>query len=164
MNQPQPKQGMISGAMGPGQEPGQNPQGENSQEDYDIFVSQGIKLAAIASDKIKGKASIDTLGNVLADIVSKVEDQGAKHGIKFGLPILINGTTEILTQLLSMTGVDVKEEHVKAITAIAVGRYMDQAVKSGKISQSDLQQLAQQQEQGQDQPPQQQMPVPGGPQ
>ena len=60
----QPKQGQAAG----GQE---NP----SQDTYDIFVAQGIKLASIASDKLQGNSSIDLLGNTLFEIVSKIETE-----------------------------------------------------------------------------------------
>ena len=146
-----------------GQEPDQKAKGNPRQDDYDIFVSQGIKLASAAAQKMQGKASIDSLGNTLAQIVTRVEDEAIKYGIKFDFDILIHGAQEILTHLLGMAKVDANEEHVKAIAGFAVGKYIEGAVKAGKIKPEELQQLSQMDKgQQQGQPAPQGQEIPGG--
>lgn len=145
--------------QGPDQKGKENPR----QADYDIFVSQGIKLASAAARKLQGSASIDSLGNALAEIVTRVEDEAIKYGIKFDYDILIHGAQEILTHLLGMAGVAANEEHVKAIAGFAVGKYMEGAVKAGKIKPEELQQLSQMDKgQQQGQPAPQGQEIPGG--
>lgn len=118
-------------------------QSEN-QELYDIFVAQGIKLAQATAKRIQGNASIDTLGSALFDIVNKVESEGEKNGVKFGLDVLIHGSNEVLGHLLEMCKVDVQEEQIKAIVGTAVGKYLDNAIKTGKMTSEQVVQLAQQ--------------------
>ena len=128
----QPKQGQMAG----GQE---NP----SQDTYDIFVAQGIKLASIASDKLQGNSSIDLLGNTLFEIVSKIETEGEKNGIKFDIPVLVHGSNEILNHLITMSKVEISDEQVKAVVGIAVGKYLTNAMKTGKMTQEQISQFAQ---------------------
>ena len=153
----------------PQQQPKPNPKGPDQkgkgnprQADYDIFVSQGIKLASAAARKMQGSASIDSLGNALAEIVTRVEDEARKYGIKFDFDILIHGAQEILTHLLGMAKVDANEEHVKAIAGFAVGKYIEGAVKAGKIKPEELQQLSQMDKGQQGQPAPQGQEIPGG--
>lgn len=135
--------------------------GNQDQDLYDIFVAQGIKMAAKIAPSIQGKASIDTLGNALFEIVKKVEEGGAKNGIEFDIPVLLHGSNDILGHLIELSGVDINEEQVKAVVGIAVGRYIQDAVKTGKMTPEQVQQLAQQGQQGM--PPQsQQQPSQGG--
>ena len=158
---PQQQQKPKPQAQGPDQKG--KPQGNPRQADYDIFVSQGIKLASAAAQKMQGKASIDSLGNALAEIVTRVEDEGIKHGIKFDFDVMIHGAQEILTHMLGMAKVDANEEHVKAIAGFAVGKYIEGAVKAGKIKPEELQQLAQMDKgQQQGQPAPQGQEIPGG--
>jgi len=118
-----------------------------TQDRYNIFVSQGILIASKLAKSIAGKASIDTLGNALFSIVTKVEDEGLKHGVKFDLGLLMKGSQEILAYLIDKSGVDVQqmgEEGIKSIVGIAVGKYLQSAIKSGKMTQEQVIQLAQQ--------------------
>jgi hypothetical protein len=112
------------------------------QDAYDIFVAQGIKLASAVSEKLQGSASIDVLGNALFEIVNKIETEGAKNGVRFDLPVLLHGSNEILGHLIDMSQVDISEEQVKAVVGIAVGKYLDNAIKTGKMTQDQVIQLS----------------------
>lgn len=140
MNQPMP------GQPGSGQ-PQQGKADPEQQDLYDIFVAQGIKLASATAQKLQGKASVDLLGNALYEIVTKIEAEGEKNGVKFPPQVMLHGSGEILDHLVKMSQVDITEEQVSAVVGIAVGKYMDRAAKSGKVSQEDLAQLAQQSQQ-----------------
>ena len=134
--------------------PAQNQSPE--QTDYDIFVSQGIMLAGPAADKLQGKTSVDLLGNTLFDIVKKVESEGTKNGVSFSLPVILSGSNEILNQLVAMTGVQLNDEQIKATIGTAVGRYVQDAMQTGKWTPQQAQQIAQEAQaavpQGQGQP------------
>jgi hypothetical protein len=129
--------------------PGGGQQAGTDQDGYDIFVAQGIKLASAASQKLKGNASIDILGNTLFEIVTKIEAEGEKNGVAFDQAVLLHGSNEILAHLIEMSGVDISEEQVKAVVGIAVGKYLNNAVKTGKMTTEEVQQLAQQAQQAQ---------------
>jgi len=118
-----------------------------TQDRYNIFVSQGILMASKIAPTIAGKASVDTLGNALFGIVTKVEDGGLKHGVKFDLNLMMKGSQEILAFLIDRTGVDVEqmgEEGIKSVVGIAVGKYLQSAIKSGKMTEQQVIELAQQ--------------------
>ena len=125
----------------PANEPNQN------QDLYDIFVSQGIKMAGPISEKMAGKASIDTIGNALFEIVKRIENDGMKHGVKFPIEVVLHGSNEILYHLIQWTGVQVDEQKTKAIIGMAVGKYLQDAIKTGKMTQEQVQQLGSQAQQ-----------------
>jgi hypothetical protein len=112
------------------------------QDAYDIFVAQGIKLASAVSEKLQGSASIDVLGNALFEIVNKIETEGEKNGVKFDLSVLLHGSNEILGHLIDMSQVEISEEQVKAVVGIAVGKYLNNAVKTGKMTPDQVVQLS----------------------
>lgn len=114
------------------------------QDNYDIFVSQGIMLAGPAADEMQDKASVDVIGNTLFDIVSKVENEGKKNGVEFSLAIVLNGANEILNHLIEMSGVQINEEQIKAVIGTAVGRYVQDKMKTGAWTPQQAQEMAQQ--------------------
>lgn len=124
------------------------------QANYDIFVSQGIKLAAAAADKMQGKASVDALGNVLFEIVTKIENEGKKNGVNFSLPVILHGSAEILGHIIELSEVDINEEQAKAAMGIATGRYIENALKTGKWTPEQAQQFAQEAQAAMPQQPQ----------
>ena len=114
-----------------------------AQDLYDIFVAQGINLVSKVGPKLVGAASPDLLGSTLFDIVSRIESEGEKNGVKFDLPTLFNGSKEILEHLIDVSQVDINEEQIKAVIGVAVGKYLNNAVRTGKMSRQDVAQLAQ---------------------
>lgn len=114
------------------------------QDLYDIFVAQGIKIASEIAPRLEGKASIDTLGNALADTINKIETEGARHGIKFPLEVLLHGSNEILGYMIDVSGVQADEAQIKGMIGVAVGNYVQNAIKTGKMTKEQIVQLAQQ--------------------
>lgn len=122
-----------------------NPQGENQNQDlYDIFVSQGIKLASAAGQQMQGKASVDLLGNALFEIVKKIEATGEKHGIRFELDVILHGSNEILGHLINVSKVNINEDQIKAVVGIAVGQWLKNAIQTGKMTMEQAQAMVQQ--------------------
>jgi hypothetical protein len=120
-------------------------QGNPNQDLYDIFVSQGIKIASEVGQSMRGKASVELLGNTLFDIVNRIEAEGQKHGIVFDLDVLLHGSNEILGHLLKVAQVDITEDQIKAVIGIAVGQWVINAVQTGKMTPEQLQAMVQQQ-------------------
>jgi len=124
------------------------PQGQGlDQSGYDIFVAQGFKILAGMGAKLKGKASVEQLGNTLFEIVKKIEAEGAKNGVDFGIEVVLHGSNEILSKMIEVAQVDIQEEQIKAVIGVAVGRYIDNAIKTGKMTPEEVQGLAQQAQQ-----------------
>jgi len=121
------------------------PEGEpNEEQDFiDIFTVYGRKLVENEAPKLQGNASIDVLGKALFAIVNKVETEGAQKGVNFPMWVLIRGTTDILTFLVETTGVEVTPESVKAIIGIAVGKYIQNGIDTGKFTKEEAGQAAQ---------------------
>ena len=117
---------------------------EESQELYDIFVAQGIKIVSNIAPKIRGKASVDVLGNTLYEIVNKIEKEGQRHGISFPMSVLLHGSQEIFTHLIDMAKVQMTEEQVRAAIGTGVGTYLQNAIKTGKMTKEDVAALAKQ--------------------
>ena len=117
---------------------------ESEEQDFlDIFIIQGMKIVKQIAPKLQGNASIDVLGNALFTIVNKVETEGAQKGVNFPMWVLIRGTTDILTFLVETTGVEVTPESVKAIIGIAVGKYIQNGIDTGKFTKEEAGQAAQ---------------------
>lgn len=130
------------------------------QDLYDIFVSQGIRIAFKIAPQLEGKSSIDILGNALFNIVNKIEVEGAKNGIRFPIEVLLHGSNEILGHLIEATKVKINEQQIKAVVSMAVGRWIENAMKTGKMTKDQLVQLAQQAQQAMPQQKQAQQPSP----
>lgn len=157
-------------------EPQKKPQekenkGSRQQYLYDIFVSQAIKLCGPAAEQLKQAQGADpsvAMGDAIFTIVNKVETEGSKFGFKFDYTILANGLNEILQVLLQLSGLQLDETQIKTAIGHAVGRWMENGVQTGKLTEQEMQNLmgeaqrTQAQIEGQQpaaQPPQQQ---PGG--
>lgn len=126
-------------------EPNQPMQQPNENQDlYDIFVSQGIKLASTAGQEIQGKASVEVLGSALFEIVNTIETEGSKHGVKFGLDVILHGSNEILGHLINVSKVDISEDQIKSVVGLAVGKWLENAVKTGKMTVEQAQGMVQQ--------------------
>jgi hypothetical protein len=132
-----------------GQQQGKPNLSEEQQELYDIFVSQGTMLAAKAADQLKGQDQntpgiVGTVGDAMSDIINKVEDDGAKHGIQFDEVSMVHGSAEIMTNLLNMSGIKLTDEQKKQVAGHAIGRYFNEAMQSGKMPKERLMQYGQQ--------------------
>jgi len=139
----------------------QKPQGEGNPEQdyYDIFVAQGIKVVSQVAKKMQGKSSIDVLGNTLFEIVKKIETGGVENGIRFPLSVLLHGSNEILGHLIGASAVKINEDQIKAVVGTAVGKYIQDAIKTGKMTPEQVSQLAQQAQQNQPKQQPQQQPA-----
>ena len=110
--------------------------GQNNQADYDIFVSQGIKIADKMADKIEPHP--ESIASIMLVIVKKIETEGAKNGIVFDKSVLLNGTQEILLALLAFAEIELTEEQVKHVIGKIIGMYLQDAIKTGKMSQQEV--------------------------
>ena len=120
---------------------------QETQEMYDIFVAQGTKMAAAAAQQLQGRVNPAAVGEVLAGIVNRIEEEGGKHGMKFDLTVLLHGSTNIMTNLLELAGIEMDEDQQKETIGHMVGTYIEGAVQSGKFSQDQVVQLAEQAQQ-----------------
>jgi hypothetical protein len=114
------------------------------QEGYDIFVSQGIKMASQMAPQLKD-AQDDPAGTVseaMFNIVNRIETEGAKNGVKFDLGVMLHGSNEIMGYLTKAMGVELTDDQVKQAVGGLVGKYLKNAVDTGKMTKEQVVQLA----------------------
>jgi hypothetical protein len=115
---------------------------EKQQELYDIFVGQGINLAAQFADTLEPDPQL--IGQAMFEIVSRVESEGNKNGVIFDLAVMLHGAQEILTTLLEMSGIELQEDQIKETVGYMVGMYLDNAIETGKMTKEEVIQLSEQ--------------------
>lgn len=130
---------------------------EKFQDLYTIFVSQGVKLAKAMLKKIQ--PTPESIAQAILAIVTRLEQAGEKNGLAFDLPVIFNGSKEILIYIISQLGMEPDENFVKQTVGLMVGKYLNNAITSGKMTKEEAMQLAEeaksmgtQQEQPQAQP------------
>lgn len=129
---------------------------EEEQQTLDIFIANGVKLihnekvsdgllAKIqnSSDKIEGIAL------ALIDIINKVEKSAIANKIKLTSIVIVHGGNHLLAEIINLAekaGLvePLNEEQRKQAFSIATSKYIDDAVKSGKITREQLNQMSQQ--------------------
>jgi hypothetical protein len=114
------------------------------QDLLDIFVAQGMKIVMKIAPTLKDKGSVDALGNALFNIVNKIETEGTSNGVNFPQWVLIRGARDILIYLIDTVQIKVTEDQVKAIVGIAVGKYLKNALDTGKMTKEQAVELAKQ--------------------
>jgi hypothetical protein len=114
------------------------------QEGYDIFVAQGIKMASqMAPELQQGQGDkVDLLSDAVFNIVNRVEDEGAKNGINFDLAVMLHGSNEIMGYLAKAAGMELNDDQVKQAVGGLVGRYLKNAINTGKMSKEQVIKLA----------------------
>ena len=119
---------------------------EKFEDLYTIFVSQGIKMAKAMAQSVGQDA--ESISTAMVAIVTRLEDSGKKNGLAFDIKVIFNGAKEILIYLLSVMGVELSEEFVKEIVALMVGKYLKQALESGKMTKAQAEELSRMAQQG----------------
>jgi predicted transcriptional regulator len=129
---------------------------EEEQQTLDIFVANGIKL--IHDEKVTdtllariegSQDKIEGVAFALLDLLGRVEGSAIASKIKLTSIVIVHGMNYLLAELINLAekaGVipSLNEEQRKQAFAIAVSKYIDNAVKSGKITPEQLQQMSQQ--------------------
>lgn len=151
----------------PGQPPGQmppEPQGQPmapqggkintgfDQKEFDIFVSNGIKMIHTEniSDRVisavaDSKNPVQAIADVTLNIVGRLEQSAAAKGKNLSLITLAYGANILMGEVINMAEAAgmkklTKPEKYQAMS-LATGKYLDNAVKTGKITKEELAQL-----------------------
>ena len=162
MGQPpvtQPQQSLPGSPPGqppPGPPPGQ-PAGEFDQKELDIFIANGMKM--IHSEKIsdgiiarvtKAKNPVAALADVVLNIVARLEQSSEAAGKKLSFTTLAYGANVLMGEVIaSAEAAGMKKLDNKAkyeAMSLAVSKYLDNALKTGKMTKEELIQLGQEAE------------------
>lgn len=109
------------------------------QDLFDIFVAQGLKLAS----GMKISPNPELIADAMIGIIDRVEQDGAKNGINFPLEIIFKGGQEILTGMLLIHDIEPDEAMIQQAVGIVVGKYLEKAMKTGKMTKDQVAELAQ---------------------
>lgn len=121
----------------------------DNSEILDVFIANGISMihkegnAEKLLTQIKKSGSrTEAVGIILSTIISRLETSAAENGIEVPPEVSLQAFGELLRELLFLleqTGEKpFSREELKETTGFAVGFYLDNAVKSGKLTKEQV--------------------------
>jgi hypothetical protein len=127
------------------------PSGVNQRE-LDIFVANGLKIVhdPKVSDKlikqaVESKTPVEAIADATIFIVSRLEQSSKDAGKKLSLTTLAYGANVIMGEIIASAeaaGMEELEDDAKyQAFSLAVGKYLDEAVKTGKMTEEEVLQL-----------------------
>lgn len=141
----------MGGQQGP---PGKGGGATNEQDQYDMFVANGISLIhdpKISEGLIKRVAGaadpVDAIARVTLDIVQRLESSAQKNGMELSPTTLAHGANDLMGEVITLAEAagmqPLNDEQRHQAYSLATALYLDSAVKSGKITPEQLQQMGQ---------------------
>jgi len=165
MPSPMPgQQGQAPPNASPDPAAGQQPQslyqkggakgGQDEQAQYDMFMANGISLIhdpKISEGLIKriarAKDPTDAIARATFDIVQRLDSGAKQSGMELSPTVLINGANELMGEIITLAETagmkPLSDEQKYQSFSLATAMYLDDAVKSGKITPEQLQQMGQ---------------------
>ena len=141
----------------PGELPGAEQQqvSPEVQEQFDIFVVNGMEIIhdeKVADDFLarimKSQDPVQSIAEATVDVVNRLYDSAAQNGTKLSPETLVHGSNilmgEIITVAESAGMQPLNDEQKTQSYQLAVSKYVDGAVKTGKMSKQELETLGQQ--------------------
>lgn len=155
------KQGLLE--QGQGQEQGQ-PQEKASPEiqgQFDIFVANGVSVihdekvsGGLIDQIVKSDDPIKAMATATLDVVERLETSAKSGGVDLSDAVLVQGANQLMGEIIELveaTGMQpFTDEQKHQAFSLAVSMYLDKAVKTGKITPEELQQMSQNVEQTSD--------------
>jgi len=156
-----PPQGqMPPGAQAPTQPPPGQPQAQGaknrqpfSKREFDIFVANGTKMIysekisdQIISQVVDAKNPVVAIAEVTLAIISRLEQSAKAAGKNPSYETLIYGGNALMGEVIESAEAAgmkklTKPERYEALN-LAVGKYIDQAIKTGQMTKDELMKLA----------------------
>lgn len=99
-------------------------------------------------DLLNWDASPKEFGQTMFAIIKRVVEEGAKNGVVFDLDTIHTGAIEVFVILVQLCNLQFSEEQIKEAAGHMVGMYIDDAVKTGKMTKEQAVALAQKAEGG----------------
>jgi len=150
--------GLLEQPQAPGQPPGQAPTpatgqptapGDLDQEAVDIFVANGMKIIhnpkvsdALISKIVKSENPVQAVADATLSIVSRLEESSKAAGRPLALPTIAYGANILMEEIMNTAeaaGMEKMDEAARYQTfSLAVGKYLDDAIKTGKMTKEEL--------------------------
>ena len=140
------------------QEGGQVP--PEIQNQFDMFVINGMEIIhdpkvtdGILNRLQKGGDPIRGIAEATVDIVNRLSESATENGIQMANEVLVHGSNVLMGEIMNITEVagmePLTEEQKTQSFQLATSLYLDNAVKSGKMTPEQMEQLSQQTQQAQ---------------
>lgn len=128
------------------------------QEQFDIYIANGINIIhepkisdALLKQIQSNPDPIDAIAQATLSVIARLEDSAASNGIKIDDSVKISGANHLMGEIMNLAekaGIKpLMEEQRYQAFSLAVSMYLDDAVKSGKMSKEQLAQMSQEAQQ-----------------
>lgn len=129
----------------------------DNQERFDKYVVNALnilhdeKVTPGIVQRMQSGDPVDAIGDVAVDIANRLDATAAEQGFEMTANTIINGMNVMVGELCEIAeaaGLEkLSDEQKYQAYSYALSRYLDEAVKMGKITPEELQQLRQGMEQ-----------------
>ena len=137
------------------QEGGPRQQGDpKQQEQYDIFVSNGISI--IHSDKttkalidqiVKSPDPIEAIADATLGVVKRLQASAASNKIELNDGVVAHGANQLMGEIITIVeaaGMEpLTDEQKQQSFSLAVGKYLEDAVKTGRMTPEQVSRMGQ---------------------
>lgn len=138
-----------------GQDQSQQPIDPKTQEEFDMFVSNGMQILydekvaqTVVNNIMNSQDPITAIAQETLNIVDRLETNSAENGVQISDGAKVQGANHIMGEIMSLAedagSPKLSEEQRKQCWDMAIAKYLDDGVKSGKISQEQLMSQAEQ--------------------
>ena len=149
----------MNGLLNQKPEQGEQGQAESQvdpkhQEQYDLFVANGITIIhnektseKLINQILKAEDKVEAVANSTLIVVRKLEDSATANKIKLSENVLMHGANELMGAIIAIAeaaGMEpMTDEQKEHSYSLATSKYIDAAVKTGKITKERLKQMGQ---------------------
>lgn len=129
-----------------------------AQQEFDIFVANGMSVIhskkvteSILNSVAQNKNRLEAFAVVLVNVVSKLFDSAKSNNVKLTNDTLLHGSNVLLQEILGVAQTagmgELSEEQKTEILQRGISMYLDQAVKTGRMTKDELIALGEQSKQ-----------------
>jgi len=126
-----------------------------TQEEFDMFVSNGMQILydenvaqTVVNNILNSENKVQAIAQETLNIVERLETTSAENGAQISDGAKVQGANHIMGEVMTLAedagAPKLSEEERKQCWDLAVSQYLDNGVKSGKISQEQLMSQAEQ--------------------
>lgn len=140
--------GMVPGGRNP--EEGGKKMTPEQQQQFDLFISNGRKIVQEAGEtilkQIQVQDPIDGIASATVMVIGRLEQVALEAGTQLDPDVEIQAANGIMGEIIGLYekngGQPLDEQQRYQAFSLAVSMYLDEAVKTGKISKEELTQMS----------------------
>jgi len=158
LNQGEPQTEAPQQMEAPAAEGQDTPMSPEDQEKFDILVANGMKIIynekfgkTMLNKVVKSKAPVEDIASFTLAVVTRLENAMERKKISLPDGVKIQAANQLMGEIMSMCEQaelpPLSEEQRGECWSIAVSKYIDQAIKTGKMTPEQVQELSAQAQQ-----------------